>query len=59
MDFIRRHSIFKYIPISPAFTGYHWGRLREATRCRMGHGDVVKGGGAGGEGGTAPGESRV
>uniref|UniRef100_A0A8C8DRC6 Solute carrier family 23 member 2 n=1 Tax=Oryzias sinensis TaxID=183150 RepID=A0A8C8DRC6_9TELE len=25
MDFIRRHSIFKHIPISPTFTGYHWG----------------------------------
>ncbi|CAG5924490.1 unnamed protein product, partial [Menidia menidia] len=55
MDFIRRHSVFKYIPISPAFTGYHWGRLREATRSRMGRGDVVKGGA---EGAPSPGESR-
>lgn len=56
MDFIRKYPIFKYIPISPAFTGYQWGRLRGACRRRMGHGDAVKGGG---EGGTALGESRV
>ncbi|KAF6730102.1 Solute carrier family 23 member 2 [Oryzias melastigma] len=55
MDFIRRHSIFKRIPISPTFTGYHWGRRKDSTKSRKGHGDVVKGG----EGGTAPGESRV
>ncbi|XDV48773.1 hypothetical protein PO909_018145 [Leuciscus waleckii] len=24
MDFLRRHRIFKYIPISPTFTGYQW-----------------------------------
>lgn len=59
MDFIRRHSIFKYIPISPTFTGYQFGRLQETCRSRMGHGDVVKGGGIGGEGGATLGESRV
>ncbi|XP_038558382.1 solute carrier family 23 member 2 isoform X3 [Micropterus salmoides] len=57
MDFIRRYPIFKYFPISPTFTGYQWGRLREA--CRSRHGDVVKGGGMGGEGGVAQGESGV
>ncbi|KAM4746111.1 solute carrier family 23 member 2 isoform 2-T2 [Anableps anableps] len=59
MDFFNRYSIFKYIPISPAFTGYHRGRLQESSRSRMGHGDVGKRGGAGGEGSNAPGESRV
>lgn len=59
MDFIRRYPIFKYIPISPAFTGYQWGKLQDACRSRMGHGDVVKGGVMGGDGGTALGESRV
>lgn len=59
MAFFRRHAIFKYIPISPVFTGYCWGRLQEGGRCRMGHGDVGKRGGAGAEGGNAPGESRV
>uniref|UniRef100_A0A671U638 Solute carrier family 23 member 2 n=1 Tax=Sparus aurata TaxID=8175 RepID=A0A671U638_SPAAU len=59
MDIIRRYPIFKYIPISPTFTGYQWGKLRETCRRRMGHGDVVKGGGIGGEGGVAAGESRV
>lgn len=24
MDFLRRHRIFKYIPISPTFSGYQW-----------------------------------
>uniref|UniRef100_A0AAX7V680 Solute carrier family 23 member 2 n=1 Tax=Astatotilapia calliptera TaxID=8154 RepID=A0AAX7V680_ASTCA len=55
MDFIRRHRIFKNFPISPTFTGYHWGRLQGACRNRMGHGDGAKGG----EGGAALGESRV
>ncbi|XP_023199406.1 solute carrier family 23 member 2-like isoform X1 [Xiphophorus maculatus] len=59
MAFFRRHDIFKYIPISPVFTGYRWARLQEGGRCRMGHGDVGKRGGAGAEGGNAPGESRV
>uniref|UniRef100_UPI003AAA7E91 solute carrier family 23 member 2 isoform X2 n=1 Tax=Centroberyx gerrardi TaxID=166262 RepID=UPI003AAA7E91 len=56
MDFIRRHPIFTYIPISPTFTGYQWGTLRGACRSRMG--ETGKGG-MGGEGGTAPGESGV
>uniref|UniRef100_A0AAX7ULW7 Solute carrier family 23 member 2 n=1 Tax=Astatotilapia calliptera TaxID=8154 RepID=A0AAX7ULW7_ASTCA len=30
MDFIRRHRIFKNFPISPTFTGYHWGRKCDA-----------------------------
>lgn len=55
MDFIRRHPIFKNFPISPTFTGYHWGRLQGACRNRMGHGDGAKGG----EGSAALGESRV
>lgn len=59
MDFIRRHPIFKFVPISPTFTGYQWGRLWETCRSRMGHGDVLKGGVMGGEGGVAPGESGV
>ncbi|XP_027888681.1 solute carrier family 23 member 2 isoform X1 [Xiphophorus couchianus] len=59
MAFFRRHDIFKYIPISPVFTGYRWARLQEGGRCRMGHGDVGKRGGASAEGGNAPGESRV
>ncbi|CAL9707628.1 unnamed protein product [Knipowitschia caucasica] len=37
MDFIRKHSIFTYLPISPTFTGYQWGRLRKACSC-SGHG---------------------
>lgn len=59
MDFIRRYPIFKYLPISPAFTGYQWGRLKEAGRSRMGHGDAAKGGVLAGEGVTASGESGV
>lgn len=59
MTIIRRYSFFKYLPISPAFTGYQWGRLQKACRSRMGPGEVVKGGGMGGEGGSASGESRV
>lgn len=55
MDFIRRHAVFKYFPISPTFQGYQWGRLQESCRSRMGQGDRVKGG----EGGATPGESRV
>uniref|UniRef100_A0A665SXM8 Solute carrier family 23 member 2 n=1 Tax=Echeneis naucrates TaxID=173247 RepID=A0A665SXM8_ECHNA len=55
MDFIHRYSVFKYFPISPTFTGYQWGRLQNACRNRMGHGD----GGKGGEGSTTPGESQV
>lgn len=56
MDFFQRYAIFKYIPISPVFIGYHWGRLQDGGRSRKGLGDVGKGGG---EGSAAPGESRV
>ncbi|KAK5870977.1 hypothetical protein PBY51_003881 [Eleginops maclovinus] len=59
MDFLRRHPVFKYFPISPTFQGYQWGRLRGTCRSRKGHGDAVKGGGIGGEGGAPPGESGV
>lgn len=55
MDFIRRHRIFKNFPISPTFTGYHWGRLQGACRNRMGHGDGAKGG----EGGSTGRESGI
>uniref|UniRef100_A0A8C7Y8S5 Solute carrier family 23 member 2 n=1 Tax=Oryzias sinensis TaxID=183150 RepID=A0A8C7Y8S5_9TELE len=55
MDFIRRHSIFKHIPISPTFTGYHWGRRKDSIKSRKGHGDAGKGV----EGGSASGESGV
>uniref|UniRef100_A0A674MAM1 Solute carrier family 23 member 2 n=1 Tax=Takifugu rubripes TaxID=31033 RepID=A0A674MAM1_TAKRU len=54
MDFLRRHRIFKYIPISPTFNGYQWGWLPKSCRNRGGPENVLKG-----EGGTAPGESRV
>ncbi|XP_054630936.1 solute carrier family 23 member 2 isoform X1 [Dunckerocampus dactyliophorus] len=57
MDFIRRHAVFKYLPISPTFTGYQWGGLQEAYRSRAGHRDVGKGGGGGGEGAATQGES--
>lgn len=59
MDFLRRYPMFKYIPISPTFTGYQWGRMRETCRSRLGHGDVLKGGVMGEGGSAAPGESRV
>ncbi|XP_037114440.1 solute carrier family 23 member 2 isoform X1 [Syngnathus acus] len=51
MDFIRRHPIFKYFPISPTFAGYQWGRLRETcVSCNSsGHGDAGEGGGSHGE----------
>lgn len=59
MDFIRRHPIFKYIPISPTFTGYHWGRLPEIYRSRMDDGDGGRVGGMGEDGGVGPEESGV
>lgn len=44
MDFLRRHAIFKYLPISPTFAGYQWEKLHESCRGRMGHGgDGLKG----------------
>lgn len=54
MDFLRRHHIFKYIPISPTFNGYQWGWLPKSSRNRRGPENVLKA-----EGGTVPGESRV
>ncbi|CAL8249185.1 unnamed protein product [Merluccius merluccius] len=59
MDFIRRHTVFQYLPISPTFTGYQWGALRGPCRSRRVPGDTGKGGGKAAEGGAAPGESRV
>lgn len=59
MDFLRRHAIFKYLPISPTFTGYQWEKLQETCRSRMGRGDVLKGGVKGEVGNVASGESRV
>lgn len=47
MDFIRRHSIFKYLPISPTFAGYQWGRLQETCRSNGKHMDADKGGSEG------------
>ncbi|XP_072289835.1 solute carrier family 23 member 2 [Eucyclogobius newberryi] len=41
MDFIRRHSVFKYMPISPTFIGYQWGRLNDCRSCSE-HGNGVK-----------------
>ncbi|KAL0186659.1 hypothetical protein M9458_018329, partial [Cirrhinus mrigala] len=29
MDFLRRHRIFQYLPISPTFAGYHCHNRRE------------------------------
>lgn len=60
MDFIRRHPVFKYFPISPTFQGYQWGTIGKICRRRLGHGDAVKGEGAPGEIDTAAvGESGV
>ncbi|TNN66860.1 Solute carrier family 23 member 2 [Liparis tanakae] len=60
MDFIRRHPVFKYFPISPTFQGYQWGRIGKICRSRFGHGDAVKGGGAAAEiDSAAAGESGV
>ncbi|XP_020787392.1 solute carrier family 23 member 2 isoform X2 [Boleophthalmus pectinirostris] len=42
MDFIRKHSFFKYLPISPTFTGYHWDRLLSNCRSCSDHGTGVK-----------------
>uniref|UniRef100_A0A8C1HRP1 Solute carrier family 23 member 2 n=1 Tax=Cyprinus carpio carpio TaxID=630221 RepID=A0A8C1HRP1_CYPCA len=35
MDFLRRHRIFQYLPISPTFTGYRWSIL--TNRCHERH----------------------
>uniref|UniRef100_H3DH22 Solute carrier family 23 member 2 n=1 Tax=Tetraodon nigroviridis TaxID=99883 RepID=H3DH22_TETNG len=42
MDFLRRHHIFKYIPISPTFSGYHWGWLPKSCGSRRGPENVLK-----------------
>lgn len=34
MDFLRRHRIFQYLPISPTFSGYQCNRLGGACRGR-------------------------
>ncbi|XP_036381877.1 solute carrier family 23 member 2-like isoform X1 [Megalops cyprinoides] len=52
MDFLRRHRIFQYLPISPTFAGYNWGAVRAGCR-RQG------GGGEGGGGAPGGGESGV
>ncbi|KAM6965677.1 solute carrier family 23 member 2 [Aplochiton taeniatus] len=59
MDFLRRHTIFEYFPISPTFKGYQWGALRKACRRRAGQKDSGKAGGIGGEGPKGLGESKV
>ncbi|XP_075889334.1 solute carrier family 23 member 2 isoform X1 [Nelusetta ayraudi] len=59
MDFLRRHAIFKYLPISPTFAGYRWDKLQESCRGRMGHGDGLKGAVKGEAGSAAPGEDPV
>ncbi|KAK2840662.1 hypothetical protein Q7C36_012241 [Tachysurus vachellii] len=55
MDFLQRHSVFQYLPISPTFSGYQWNRLGGACRGRSSS--------RGEEGGVAvrmeAGESRV
>lgn len=55
MDFLRRHSAFQYLPISPTFSGYQWKRLGGACRGR----GCSRGGDEGGAVRTEAGESRV
>ncbi|XP_035247457.1 solute carrier family 23 member 2-like [Anguilla anguilla] len=55
MDFLRRHRLFQYLPISPTFTGYRWRGARGACRRGMGRG----GGGEGGGGACSGDESSV
>ncbi|XP_038836763.1 solute carrier family 23 member 2-like isoform X1 [Salvelinus fontinalis] len=57
MDFLRRHTVFQYFPISPTFSGYQWGAIRKACRLRGGRGGAGKA--AEMEGITEPGESGV
>uniref|UniRef100_A0A8C7I6F6 Solute carrier family 23 member 2 n=1 Tax=Oncorhynchus kisutch TaxID=8019 RepID=A0A8C7I6F6_ONCKI len=57
MDFLRRHTVFQYFPISPTFSGYQWGAIRKACRLRGGRGGAGKA--AEMEGITDPGESGV
>ncbi|KAJ8285957.1 hypothetical protein GJAV_G00032900 [Gymnothorax javanicus] len=52
MDFLRKHRLFQYLPISPTFAGYNWGAVRMSCQRRGLSGE--------GGGGTAGGgESRV
>ncbi|CAB1322112.1 unnamed protein product [Coregonus sp. 'balchen'] len=57
MDFLRRHTVFQYFPISPTFSGYQWNAIRKACRRRGGRGEAGKP--AEMEGVTEPGESGV
>uniref|UniRef100_A0AAY4D6F9 Solute carrier family 23 member 2 n=1 Tax=Denticeps clupeoides TaxID=299321 RepID=A0AAY4D6F9_9TELE len=43
MDFLRRHRVFQYLPISPTFAGYQWQVLRGNCRPRDGGGDGDEG----------------
>ncbi|KAJ8380020.1 hypothetical protein SKAU_G00007980 [Synaphobranchus kaupii] len=51
MDFLRRHRIFQYLPISPTFAGYNWAAIRTGCRSRRGGGEG--GGGTSGGGGES------
>ncbi|CAB1319927.1 unnamed protein product [Coregonus sp. 'balchen'] len=57
MDFLRRHTVFQYFPISPTFSGYQWGAIIKACRRRGGRGEAGKA--AEMEGIAEPGESGV
>ena len=62
MDFLRRHTIFQYLPISPTFTGYRWGIPQgtcQGQGDRGGRGEAGKAGEIGGDVGLASGESGV
>ncbi|KAJ8396930.1 hypothetical protein AAFF_G00012530 [Aldrovandia affinis] len=52
MDFLRRHRIFQYLPISPTFAGYNWGAVRSSCRNRGVGGEGGGGTAAGGESGV-------
>ncbi|XP_018618047.1 solute carrier family 23 member 2-like [Scleropages formosus] len=49
MDFLRQHHIFQYLPISPTFAGYNWGKMR--VHCHRPRGKA--------EGGPTEGEADV
>ncbi|GCB76296.1 hypothetical protein scyTo_0017447 [Scyliorhinus torazame] len=34
MKYLRKHKLFSYLPISPTFTGYAWGRGQESSGVR-------------------------
>uniref|UniRef100_A0A3P8ZSB7 Solute carrier family 23 member 2 n=1 Tax=Esox lucius TaxID=8010 RepID=A0A3P8ZSB7_ESOLU len=42
MDFLRRHTIFQYFPISPTFNGYQWATIRKSCRHRGRQGEMGK-----------------